>query len=199
MNVRIVEEPVSMLGEYATVSIAFEVRGVVDIAAAPIAGDPLMLIERAVSPSVIKDYDAASDEGPRSWLTRFALSRWALFAAYRNGVRVGGAAIVRSTTEVELLDGRQDLALLWDLRVAPDMRRCGVGIALLQAAERWAADQGARWLKVETQDLNVPACRFYLRNGFQLRTVHVNAYPSLPHEKQLLWYKRLIETDARVG
>jgi GNAT superfamily N-acetyltransferase len=114
-----------------------------------------------------------------------------LFAAYREGVRVGGAAIVRSATEVELLDERQDLALLWDLRVAPDMRRRGVGIALLQAIERWARDQDAGWLKVETQDLNVPACRFYLRNGFQLRAVRANAYPGLPHEKQLLWYKRL--------
>ena len=52
---------------------------------------------------------------------------------------------------------------------------------------------GAEWLEAETQNVNVPACRFYERMGFVLREVHPNAYPGLPDEVQLLWYKRVRE------
>jgi GNAT superfamily N-acetyltransferase len=40
------------------------------------------------------------------------------------------------------------------------MRGLGIGAALFRAAERWAVARGARWLKVETQNVNVAACRF---------------------------------------
>ena len=46
-------------------------------------------------------------------------------------------------------------------------------------------------LKVETQHVNVAACRFYGRRGCTLGAVHRDAYPSLPDEIQLLWYKPL--------
>jgi hypothetical protein len=67
-----------------------------------------------------------------------------------------------------------------------------VGTVLFQAAERWAASRGARWLKVETQNINVPACRFYARQGCVLGGLHRFAYSSLPDEVQLLWYKELV-------
>jgi hypothetical protein len=41
---------------------------------------------------------------------------------------------------------------------------------------------------VETQNINVPACRFYAAQGCELRGIHPNTYPELPHEVQLLWY-----------
>jgi len=44
---------------------------------------------------------------------------------------------------------------------------------------------------VETQNINVSACRLYASQGFELRTVNRNAYPTLPDEIQLLWYKDL--------
>ena len=46
-------------------------------------------------------------------------------------------------------------------------------------------------LKIETQNTNVRACRFYERQGCQLRAIHRAAYPELPEEIQLLWYKDL--------
>jgi len=42
---------------------------------------------------------------------------------------------------------------------------------------------------VETQNINVPACRFYARQAFVLGAVNRGAYPDLPHDVQLLWYK----------
>ena len=90
-----------------------------------------------------------------------------------------------------MLEGRSDLAVLWDIRVQPDARRSGVGSALFEAAERWSREQGCAQLKVETQNTNAPACRFYQRHGCRLARVNRNAYPTLPEEIQLLWYKEL--------
>jgi hypothetical protein len=44
---------------------------------------------------------------------------------------------------------------------------------------------------VETQNVNVAACRFYARQGCVLTAVDPFAYPALPGEIQLLWYKDL--------
>ena len=52
--------------------------------------------------------------------------------------------------------------------------------------------KGCHQLKVETQDINVPACRFYAANGFELREANRGAYGNLPNEMQLLWYKQLV-------
>ena len=90
-----------------------------------------------------------------------------------------------------MLEGGTDLAVLWDIRVAPSSRRCGVGTALFRAAAAWAADKGCRELKVETQNINVGACRFYARQGCVLRTARKDVYPALADEIQLMWYKDL--------
>lgn len=55
----------------------------------------------------------------------------------------------------------------------------------------WAKANGCCQLKVETQNINVRACGFYTRHGCELRVVHHAAYPALPEETQLLWYKDL--------
>ena len=81
--------------------------------------------------------------------------------------------------------------MLWDLRVHPDARRQKAGSALFAAAAAWAQSKGCSELKVETQNTNVPACRFYAEQKCVLRQVNRNAYPSLPSEIQSLWYKHL--------
>jgi ribosomal protein S18 acetylase RimI-like enzyme len=90
-----------------------------------------------------------------------------------------------------MLEDRSDLAVLWDIRVAPAFRGRGVGRALFEAAETRALTRGCRELKVETQNINVPACRFYAALGCQLRVVRDNVYPQCPGELQFLWYKAL--------
>jgi GNAT superfamily N-acetyltransferase len=90
-----------------------------------------------------------------------------------------------------MFEGRGDLALLWDIRVAPGHRGRGVGRALFEATEAWALTRGCRELKVETQNINTPACRFYAALGCQLRVVRENAYPECPGETQFLYYKPL--------
>jgi hypothetical protein len=46
-------------------------------------------------------------------------------------------------------------------------------------------------IEVETQNINVPACRFYARMGCRLGAVDRQAYPEFPNEVQLLFYKRI--------
>jgi hypothetical protein len=48
-----------------------------------------------------------------------------------------------------------------------------------------------RKLKVETQNINVPACRFYASQGCVLAAVNRMAYREPQDEIQLLWYKDL--------
>jgi GNAT superfamily N-acetyltransferase len=185
------EESPDALGDHARVSIAFEVRERLAVRAPDggLGGLPLVL-ERVVPPYV-KDYDAGPDDHPTAWARRFDLTRWGILAAHDGAARVGGAVVAWDTPDVALLEGRADLAVLWDLRVAPPRRGQGIGAALFGAAEAWARARGARWLKVETQNVNVAACRFYARRGCVLGAVHRLAYPALPDEAQLLWYRRL--------
>jgi GNAT superfamily N-acetyltransferase len=141
--------------------------------------------------SYTKDYDATGGDGPTQWPQRFDVSNWGLLAAYTGGERVGGATVAYDTRGLDLLEGRLDLAVLWDIRVAAAARRGGVGAALFRAAEHWALAKGCGQLKVETQSINVGACRFYARQGCILREVRRGVYPGLPDEIQLLWYKDL--------
>jgi GNAT superfamily N-acetyltransferase len=175
--------------EYARVPIAFDVRCVLDPEILARPGPPFSLRERPVDVPYIKDYDAL-DGGPMRWHERFDISTWGFFVARVAGTLVGGAAVAVDTKgELVLAEGRDDLAVLWDLRVSPAARGHGVGTALFRAAEVWATTRGCREMKVETQNINVPACRFYARQGCVLSEVRPGAYPNLPDEIALLWRK----------
>jgi GNAT superfamily N-acetyltransferase len=189
MTIEARQEPLSALSEYAAVPIWFQIRRVFDVMDGGAPGG-FVLSERAVAVPYVKDYDAM-DEGPARWAERFDVSGWALFGARIEGRLVGGAAVIADDARIDMLEGRRDLAVLWDIRVAPEVRGRGVGAAPFRAAEAWAAARGCRRLKVETQNVNVPACRFYARQGCVLGAIDRFAYPGLPHEVQLLWYKDL--------
>jgi streptothricin acetyltransferase len=107
----------------------------------------------------------------------------------------GWAVIAFDCAGVEMLERRRDLAVLWDIRVDMAFRGYGIGASLFQAAEQWAAKRRCRQLKVETQNTNIAACRFYVRQGCTLGAVNRLAYPNLPNEIQMLWYKELVSLD----
>lgn len=183
MKIEIVQEDSSDLREYASIPIAFRVSEMIDTESVEV---------RPVESPYIKNYDEYPGQNPVAWPSRFDTSSWGVFAAFDGNKRMGGAAVVAHDTTIEMLEGRNDLAVLWDLRVAPSFQRSGVATSLLAAAEAWARDCGAREIKVETQNVNVPACRFYARSGFKLGAINPGAYGELPDEVQLLWYKKLV-------
>ncbi|MGV3719960.1 MAG: GNAT family N-acetyltransferase [Actinomycetota bacterium] len=182
-ELRIVEETVEALSTYAAVPIAFRVESRVRVESGP---EGASLIEEPVAPYV-KDYDAYVSEGPLSWAAQWDLRNWGFLSAVLDDVRIGGAVLAWNTPGVDLLRGRADLAVLWDLRVHPDHRGGGVGHALFQAAVDWAVRRECRELLIETQNVNARACRFYARQGCRLAAVNPCVYADLPDEVQLLW------------
>lgn len=196
MNIELSEAPIASVGELARVPIAFTVDRACEVSASE-GGGGFILSERPIEAPYVKDYDRSLGEGPTQWGRRFDVSRWGFIRAESNGRLIGGAVIAFGSADVTMLEGRQDLAVLWDIRVAPDVRGQGVGSALFEAAEAWAVARNCRQLKIETQNINVAACRFYARQGCVLGTVNRFAYAQLPGEVQLLWYKDLPPQTGR--
>ncbi len=192
MDIR--EESPSFLEEYARVSIAFEVNRTLDLSVGNDGLAGFALVERSLSPTFVKDYDAIPGNHPTDWARQFDIANWGLLSARLDGEHVGGAAVAVKTPGLFMLENRSDLAVVWDIRVSPDLRGRGVGAALFDSAEKWAETQGCRQLKVETQNINVGACRFYASQGCSLGAIHRFAYPELPDEVQLLWYKTVGES-----
>ncbi len=179
------------LERYSRVPIAFWVNARLVVQPVENGLGGLLLQEEPVTPPYLKDYDALEGEGPSPWREHFDLSHWTVLSVCEAERQVGGAVLAWNTPDLDMLEGRSDLAVLWDVRVHPEYRGHGVGHRLFTAAADWARARGCRMLKVETQNINVPACRFYARQGCELRTIRSGAYPDLPEEVQLLWYKRL--------
>ena len=190
MDIELIEAPIASVSELGLVPIAFSVDRVYDVVPSRDSGR-FVLSERFIEPPYLKDYDGIPGEGPSQWARQFDIARWGFIRAQSNGHLLGGAVVAFDSVDVDMLEGRRDLAALWDIRVSPNVRGKGIGSGLLKASAAWAVSKGCRQLKVETQNINVPACKLYQRQGFMLKAVNRLAYPELPGEIQLLWYKDL--------
>jgi GNAT superfamily N-acetyltransferase len=133
----------------------------------------------------VKDYDAQPGHHPLDWPRRFDVSHWWFAAACLNEQRIGGAVVIPGSS------ASPDTAIVWDLRIAPAFRRRDVGRAILAFAESQARSRGHRHIQIETQDINVPACRFYARAGYRLSEINARAYADLPDEVRLIWHNDL--------
>jgi GNAT superfamily N-acetyltransferase len=150
------------------------------------------LAEKPVVEPYTKDYDSDGGDGPTRWAADVDVSGWGIFLACEGERAVGGAAVAVNAP-VYPMDRfqREDLAVLWDIRVHPDARRRGIGSQLFQHAVEWARSRGYGQLGIETQSVNVPACRFYLGQGCELGAIHRFGYAGsqhVAHEAMLLWY-----------
>jgi len=183
------------LSEHAGIPIAFVVDQILELSILDGGLGGMSLTQTAVAHPYLKDYDAIEGEGPQSWPERFDVSNWGLIRARRDGAIIGGAVIATRTPGLHMLRGQDDLAVLWDLRVSPQERGAGIGSALFRAAGDWARARGCRRLEIETQNINMPACRFYRKMGCTLGAIDRFAYPGQPAEVQLLWWKALESPD----
>jgi ribosomal protein S18 acetylase RimI-like enzyme len=188
-----IESPTSLYA-YGQVPSAFEVNRVLDVVEGQGGASRFNLTERPLAEPYTKDYDLPGNS-PVDWSQRFDMTNWVILSAWSDGSRVGGAVIAMKSPGVDMLEGRNDLAVLWDLRVAPEMRRRRVALSLFTAVESYAIASDCRELKIETQNINVPACRFYASRRCELREVRHGTYPQFPHEIMLLWYKSLATGD----
>ena len=191
MGITIQQVGAERLSAYAKIPIAFEVRTLfrVDVADGGLGGINLREIE--LSEPYIKDYDAYPDSGPEAWAKRFDITRFDFFMASEGETPRGAATVVYDAPGIDMLGGRKDLVVLWDIRVHPTVRRSGIGTELFEHVVRWSRERDLRQLKIETQNINVPACRFYAGRGCRLGEINRYAYaqdPRVAHEVMLIWY-----------
>jgi GNAT superfamily N-acetyltransferase len=173
------------LDRYASVPMTFRVETILMPVPLLDGLGGLGLEEQALADAYDKDYDRL-DGGPLSWPTRFDLSAWHIVVAVAGEELIGGAAVFGPA-----FGHRDTVAELWDIRVQPHVQRSGVGRALLDHQQRWASEQGFRWLKAETQNVNIGACRFYQRAGGTLGVINRFAYAGeadAEHEVELDWF-----------
>ena len=114
-----------------------------------------------------------------------------VFLAYVEGELAG---------QVRIFKNWNDYAYIPDIAVGARFRRQGVGHALMQAAIEWAKEAGFPGLMLETQDINVAACLFYERCGFQLGGFDRLLYKAQntdTEEVALFWYLLFPETPAQ--
>lgn len=120
MSIEISQDSPSVLTEYANISIAFDVREVLDVTTNH--DGALQLTPRRVPRPYVKDYDGLG-ESPAHWAERFDLSTWTFFSALRDEHCVGRATVVTDTPSLTMLGG-------------------GIGSALFDAAVAWALSRG---------------------------------------------------------
>jgi GNAT superfamily N-acetyltransferase len=109
-------------------------------------------------------YGQPSDPaGARAFLAeRVKRGESVIFLAAVEGAIVGFTQLYPSYSSVSM----KRLWVLNDLFVTADARKSGAGRALLERAERWAAETGAKGLTLSTQITNLTAQRLYEACGW---------------------------------
>jgi GNAT superfamily N-acetyltransferase len=188
MPVQIIEIGPERLKEVDLVPQRVRVESVLEVELVNNGLGGILLHEVPVDQPYVKDYDSYG-ELPSDMPGQFDVTNWGFFLAMDQDKPAGAATVAFDTTGVFMLEARRDLSVLWDIRVCPEYR--GAGIALFRAAAEWSRKKGCRQMKIETQNVNVPACRFYQRMGCQLGEIRRFGYAAVPHvshEVMLNWY-----------
>lgn len=82
-----------------------------------------------------------------------------------------------------------------DIAVRQCARKMGVASSLIDRAMTWAINNNLKGFMLETQDINLAACKLYLHNGFKIGAVDTMLYSNFEtkDEQALIWYKRFVE------
>ena len=94
-----------------------------------------------------------------------------IFVAEHAGAVVGLVAVQTRVPSTDKDEETYDYAYISDLGVREAARGRGIGGALLAAAETFARERGARWLRISVLAGNEGARRLYRESGFRERVV----------------------------
>ena len=138
--------------------------------------DGIRFLEEELKVPYWKNIDEDGEENPSNWSRKFNLDNWGIFVAVEDNEYVGGAVLAYHTPEIHMLEGKNNITVLWDLRVKPEFRGVGIGSALFKHAVQWSKEKGCKRMKIETQNNNVEACIFYKKQGSKLGAINQYAY-----------------------
>ena len=147
--------------------------------------------ETPVTPLVkdLSKYERAVD-----YEKMFDISTWRFFMAFDGEKPVGGMTVAGPTQGMDMMGGRNDACVLWDIRVEDGYKHMGIGQKMLVQGIAAAKADGYRTMIIECQNNNVPACNFYRKQGALLSKIDMNAYDSEPEiadEVQFVWHLEL--------
>lgn len=111
--------------------------------------------------------------------------------AFDGDIPVGAMTVAGKTEGLNMLYGREDACVLWDIRVEDAYKHNGIGAKLLNMGITGAKNDGYVQMIIECQNNNVPACRFYQKHGAMLSKIDMYAYYSeleVRNEIQFIWY-----------
>ncbi|HXD09851.1 MAG TPA: GNAT family N-acetyltransferase [Anaerolineales bacterium] len=143
----------------------------------------LHIQDNKISYSIIpvEPYEKILTVDPEDYTTFIDNPQKVIFFADVDGKPVG---------QIKMVPWWNKFTYVEELIVDTDFRGKGVGLALMNRAIAWAKQQGFPGVTLETQDNNVPACKFYEKCGFELSGFDIYAYKNLdnPSEIALYWY-----------
>ncbi len=188
MQIIQVNNTTDFLEQYSSVPISFMVNSIFKLSVDESINITFKLEEEPVDIPYIKDYDDEIGGPPVVRVSCFDLDNWVFYGAYDNDRLVGGFLMAHQIPEIHMLEDRDDIACLWDIRIHPDYRRKGLGTKLFKKLISVAKDRKCKFIKIETTNNNVNACNFYKKQGCRPGQINRYAYQAYPDEVQIIWY-----------
>ncbi len=152
----------------------------------PIAGQPALAFELRETPVDLPLYkDLRAYKRTLEAVEARLANAQGGYVALANG-QVAGVVLLN-------VEEWRSVARIEDIIVGRLFRRYGIGSLLLNCAADWARNRGCRAILLETQNINYPAIRFYLRNGLEVWSISQHHYPpgSDEHEVAIFMGKML--------
>ena len=142
-----------------------------------------MLLEEVPVEPHVKDlsvYERACD-----YENFFDITNWRFYMAFDGETPVGAATVVGTTPDMNMLGGRTDACVLWDIRVSDAYKHQGIGQALFDMARAGAKEDGYAQMVIECQNNNVTACNFYKKQGAKLGKIDMSRAGRAPDVSSL--------------
>ncbi len=135
--------------------------------------------------------DLSKYERATKYEEQFDITNWRFYMAFDDDIPIGALTVAGTTKGLNMLCGRTDACVLWDIRIADAYKHQGIGQKLLDMAITGAKEDGYCQMIIECQNNNIPACKFYQKQGAILSKIDMYAYysePEVRNEVQFVWY-----------
>ena len=185
--IEIKEVDKSFFPRYDEVTMNVEVESIYKVKRVDSGLGGFIFEEEKVTPYVkdLSVYERAVD-----YEKLFDISNWRFYMAFDGDTPVGAMTVAGTTENLNMLGGRKDACVLWDIRVADSYKHQGIGQKMMDMGVEGARADGYKQMIIECQNNNVKACKFYKKKGALLSKIDMYAYadePGLEDEVQFIW------------